>query len=207
MYYINLIYIQGNKMQIIIYNQKGGVGKSMLATQIALHFDTTIIELDPYGMLTKTLDDRVIKIALDAQAPEIESGDVVYDFGGFDDIRLESIAKNATLILLPFNPTINSLGTTLQSYNRVKDLELPVLFIVNGYIKESDIEDAISFLAEHTQEEIDCFAIPHTRALQTAENEGISIIELAKSSGLKQHTYKKISSVMQDLMRKIEDYN
>ena len=30
-------------MQIIIFNEKGGVGKSMLATQIALHFDTSII--------------------------------------------------------------------------------------------------------------------------------------------------------------------
>jgi len=194
-------------MQIIIYNQKGGVGKSMLATQIAVHFDTTIIELDPYGMLTKTLDDRVVKIALDEQAPKIEAGDVVYDFGGFDDIRLETIASNATLIIIPFNPTINSLGTTLESYNRVKNLELPVLFVGNGYIKESDIEDAIGFLVEHTQDEIEYFAIPHTRALQTAENEGVSIIELANSGGLKKHTYKKISSLMQELMKKIEDYN
>jgi chromosome partitioning protein len=194
-------------MQLIIYNQKGGVGKSMLATQISLYFDTTIIELDPYGMLTKTLDDRVIKIALDEQAPEITSGDVIYDFGGFDDIRLDTIAKNANLIILPFNPTINSLGTTLESYNRVKDLGLPILFIVNGYIKESDIEDAISFLLEHTQEEIEYFSIPHTRALQTAENEALSIIELANSGGLKQHTYKKISTLMQELMKKIEEYN
>lgn len=193
-------------MQLIIYNQKGGVGKSMLATQIALHFDTTIIELDPYGMLTKTLDDRVIKIALDQSAPKIEEGDVVYDFGGFDDIRLDTIAKEADLILLPFNPTINSLGTTLQSFNRVKELDLPVLFIVNGYVKESDIEDAISFLSEHTQDEIEYFSIPHTRALQTAENEGMSIIELANSGGLKKHTYKKISSTMKDLMQKIEEY-
>lgn len=193
-------------MQIIIYNQKGGVGKSMLATQIALHFDTTIIELDPYGMLTKTLDDRVIKIALDQQVPTINEGDVVYDFGGFDDIRLDTVAKEADLILLPFNPTINSLGTTLESYNRVKQLDLPVLFVVNGYIKESDIEDAINFLAEHTHDEIEYFAIPHTRALQTAENEGVSIIDLANSGGLKQHTYKKIASHMQALMQQIKEY-
>lgn len=194
-------------MELIIYNQKGGVGKSMLATQISLYFDTTIIELDPYGMLTKTLDDRVIKIALDEQVPEIKSGDIIYDFGGFDDIRLDAIAKKANLIIIPFTPTINSLGTTLRSYNRVKNLEVPILFIVNGYIKESDIEDAINFLREHTKEDIEYFSIPHTRALQTAENEAISIIELANSNGLKKHTYKKISSVMQELMKKVEEYN
>jgi len=193
-------------LQIIIYNQKGGVGKSMLATQIALHFDTSIIELDPYGMLCKTLDDRVISIGLDKEVPSIESGDVVYDFGGFDDIRLNQVAKNVDLIIFPFNPTINALGTTILSYNRVKKLNVPVLFVVNAYIKDNDVVDAIDFICENTNEEIDYFAIPHTRALQSAENEGVSIIELANGGGLKKYTYKKISSIMKDLMKKIEEY-
>ena len=193
-------------MQIIIYNQKGGVGKSMLSTQIALNFDTSIIELDPYGMLSQTLDDRVLRVELNEEIPKIEDGDVVYDFGGFDDIRLDDISKNANLIIIPLNPTINSLGTTLESYERVKKLEVPVLFIVNAYLKDSDVEDAISFLSENTQDEIEYFSIPHTRALQTAENEGVSIIEFANSSGLKKHTYKKIASVMSSLMKKIEEY-
>ena len=85
-------------MQIIIYNQKGGVGKSMLSTQIALNFDASIIELDPYGMLSQTLDDRVLRVELNEEVPKIEEGDVVYDFGGFDDIRLDEISKNANLI-------------------------------------------------------------------------------------------------------------
>jgi chromosome partitioning protein len=193
-------------MQIIIYNQKGGVGKSMLATQIALHFDTSIIELDPYGMLSQTLDDRVVKIALDEEVPEITEGDVIYDFGGFDDIRLDKLSSNTDLIIIPFNPTINSLGTTLESYERVKKLEVPVFFVVNAYLKENDVDDAIGFLSENTQDDIEYFSIPHTRALQTAENEGVSIIDFANSSGLKKHTYKKISAVMNNLMKKIQEY-
>lgn len=193
-------------MQIIIYNQKGGVGKSMLTTQIALYFDTTIIELDPYGMLTQTLEDRVVKIGLDEDIPNIQSGDVVYDFGGFDDIRLDIVAKNTDLIILPFNPTINSLGTTLDSYNRVKQLNLPILFVVNAFINQNDVDDAIGFLSENIQNDVEYFCIPHTRALQTAENEGVSIIELANSTGLKRHTYKKISKTMHDLMITIKEY-
>lgn len=193
-------------MQIIIYNQKGGVGKSMLSTQIALYFDATIIELDPYGMLSQTLDDRVIKIGLDEKVPKIKSGDVVYDFGGFDDIRLDKISKKADLIIIPFNPTINSLGTTLDSYNKVKNLEVPVLFVVNAYVNDSDVDDAVDFLNENINDDIQYYAIAHTRALQTAENEGVSIIEFAKSSGLRKHTYKKISKTMNNLMKTIEEY-
>ena len=48
--------------------------------------------------------------------------------------------------------------------------------------------------------------VPHTRALQTSENEGLSIIELANSSGLKRHTYRKISKTMTDLMEVIKEY-
>lgn len=194
-------------MQIIIFNQKGGVGKSMLATQIALYFDATIIELDPYGVLTQTLDDdRVYKVALNEDIPNITSGDVIYDFGGFDDIRLDAVSKNADLIIIPFNPTINALGTTLESYKRAKQQKLPILFIVNAIIKDQDATDAIDYLKETTKDDIEYFIIPHTRALQTSENEGQSIIELANTSGLKRHTYRKISSTMVELMELIKTY-
>jgi len=194
-------------VQVIIFNQKGGVGKSMLATQIALYFDATIIELDPYGVLTQTLDeDRVYKVGLDEDIPEITEGDVVYDFGGFDDKRLDVVSKNADLIIIPFNPTINALGTTLESYKRASEQNVPILFVVNAIIKDQDALDAIEYLKETTRDDIEYFIIPHTRALQTSENEGQSIIELANSSGLKRHTYKKISATMTELMKLIKSY-
>lgn len=194
-------------MQIIIYNQKGGVGKSMLATQLALYFDTTIIELDPYGMLSDTLGDEVVyKVELNENVPKIKEGDVIYDFGGFDDLRLDEVAKNSDLIIIPFNPTINSLGTTLKSYKRVKEQNLPVLFVVNAALNEKDVQESIEFIKENTQDEIDYFVIPHTRALQTVENEGVSIIEFANSNGLRRHTYKKISAIMKEFNQKIEEY-
>lgn len=194
-------------MQIIIFNQKGGVGKSMIATQIALHYDMTIIELDPYGVLSKTLDDeRVYKVALDEDVPEVKSGDAIYDFGGFDDKRLDIVSKNADLIIIPFNPTINSLGTTLESYQRAKEQNLPILFVANAVIKEQDAIEAIEYIKETTQDDIDYFVIPHTRALQTSENEGESIIELSQSSGLRKHTYKKIGTTMRELMALVKNY-
>ena len=194
-------------MQIIIFNQKGGVGKSMLATQIALYFDATILELDPYGVLSQTLDsDRVYKVGLNDSIPQITSGDVIYDFGGFDDKRLDIVSKTADLIIIPFNPTINALGTTLESYQRAKEQNTPILFVINAVIKEQDATDAIDYLKETIKDDLDFFVLPHTRALQTSENEGRSIIELASSTGLRRHTYKKISNTMRELMQLIKTY-
>ncbi|MAD42061.1 MAG: hypothetical protein CL623_06680 [Arcobacter sp.] len=194
-------------MQIIIYNQKGGVGKSMIATQLALNFDATIVELDPYGMLSDTLgDDVVYKVGLNENVPSIKEGDVIFDFGGFDDLRLDDISKNADLIIIPFNPTINSLGTTLKSYKRVKEQNVPILFVVNAVLNEKDVDESINFIKENTKDEIEYFVIPHTRALQTVENEGVSIIEFANTSGLRKHTYRKISATMKELVKTVEEY-
>jgi len=110
------------------------------------------------------------------------------------------------LIILPFNPTINSLGTTLKSYERVKKQNIPILFVVNAVINDKDVDEAISFIVENTKDEIDYFVIPHTRALQTVENEGVSIIEFSNSSGLRKHTYRKISATMKDFINKVEEY-
>ena len=195
-------------MQIIIFNEKGGVGKSMLATQIALCYKASIIELDPYGVLSQTLnDDIVFKVGLDEEIPIINQGNVIYDFGGFDDARLSTISKRADLIIIPFNPTINSLGTTFNSYKRVRELEVPILFVANAVIKEQDALDSIDYICEYANENIDYIIIPHTRALQTSENEGKSIIDIAQSTPLKKHTYKKINFIMFKLMDKINEYN
>ena len=189
-------------MKITIFNQKGGVGKTMLATQIALYFDLKIVELDPYGILKSLMPDRVIKLGLRDEIDE-NLNNVVFDFGGFDDLRLEQVAKQSDLVIIPFNPTLVSLGGTKVGL-KVKDLNYNILFIVNGYIKEQDIKDAIEFLEEHIKEPIEYFAIPFTRAVQTAENEVVLIIDLPKQGGLKRHTYSKIAGVFENLMKIIK---
>ena len=186
-------------MKITVFNQKGGVGKTMLATQIALYFNLKIVELDPYGILKQLMPNKVIKLGLRDNISE-NIDDVVFDFGGFDDARLDKIATMSNLIIIPFNPTLVSLGGTLKSYYKVKDLNDNILLIANGYIKEQDVKDAIEFLEEHIKESIEYFAIPFTRAVQTAENEIVSIIDLPKAGGLKKHTYSKIARTFENLM-------
>ena len=191
-------------MKITIYNQKGGVGKTMLATQIALYFNLKIIELDPYGILKSLMPNRVIKVGLRDKIDE-NLNDVVFDFGGFDDLRLENVSKQSDLVIIPFNPTLVSLGGTLKSYYRIKNLNQNILFVVNGYVKEQDVKDAVEFLEEHIKEPIEYFAIPFTRAVQTAENEVVSIVDLPKQGGLKKHTYSKIAKNFEELMEIIKN--
>ena len=170
-------------MKITIFNQKGGVGKTMLATQIALYFDFKIVELDPYGILKSLMPERVVKLSLRDKIDK-NLDNVVFDFGGFDDLRLDQVAKQSDLVIIPFNPTLVSLGGTLKSYFKIKDFNGNILFVANGYIKEQDVKDAVEFLKENIKESIEYFSIPYTRAVQTAENEVVSIIGLHKQGDL-----------------------
>jgi hypothetical protein len=48
---------------------------------------------------------RIIKLGLRDEIDE-NLNNVVFDFRGFDDLRLEQVAKQSDLVIIPFNPTI-----------------------------------------------------------------------------------------------------
>jgi len=197
---------------IVVANWKGGTGKTTVASTVAKYFDAVIIDLDNYSVLEETLvdennNDRVFKLALDEPLPTVENTNVVYDTGGFDDKRLYDILKIADLIIMPFSATINSMGTTLNCYNELKKYSVPILMVVNAVVKDSDAFEAMNYLQEYTRDEIPYAIVPFSRAIQTAENKGISAIELYNTStGLGKHTYKKICNTMLELMKIIKEY-
>jgi chromosome partitioning protein len=196
-------------MEIVVFNVKGGAGKTMLTRELSLYFDTLIMDLDPYGYgLTEEIfgSDRVVTLGLEDDIPTVEEGDVVYDFGGFHDSRLSTASSNADLIIIPLIPTIVNMKGAIESYNIVREFEKPILFVINSVYNDSDRDQALEFIQENIKEDIDYFTIPNTRALQTAENEGMSIIEFANTNNFKKHTYKKITTVMLSFMEKIKEY-
>lgn len=181
-------------MKIAIYNHKGGVGKTMLSRELSQILDMQIIELDPYGHLSSLLPNAK-KLSLQEALPSLKN--TIYDFGGFADNRIKAL--DADLIIIPTIPTIISLQATIESFLAVKDFCQNILFILNCAINENDVAQAIDFLQENLNQEINCFVVPHTRALQTSENSCKSILEVANANPLSKHTYKKITSTFNEL--------
>jgi len=196
-------------MQIVVMGSKGGCGKTTISVQMALNLDTLLVDIDPYG--DGTLEeiygtDRVLTLGLESSIPVIEEGDVIFDFGGFEDSRIPTACLNANLVIIPLIPTLYNMKATIRAYKIAKESGKPILFIINRVLNDSDAEQALNYLKENIKDEINYFIVPDTRALQTAENEGISIIELANSKPFLKHTYKKICAVMSELTDVIRDY-
>ncbi|DAB38479.1 MAG: hypothetical protein A2023_00555 [Sulfuricurvum sp. GWF2_44_89] len=193
-------------MNITVVNFKGGVGKSMIAHQLISGFGFYGCEVDPYGSLSDRLPERVERIDIQQKHLEKPKHETIFDFGGFDDIKLDQAISYSDLIIIPFIPTLETIQGTVDTLVRVASANKPILMIPNMSQKENDINDAKFVFEETLGFEIEMFPIPMSVALQTAINENRSITELSQQGGIKAYAYKKSSKLMVDLHDKIREY-
>lgn len=195
-----------NDHNIVICNFKGGVGKSLIAHQLITSYDYKGIEIDPYGSLSLRLPQKVQKVDIYAsELPEITKN-TIFDFGGFDDLKLEQSIKLSSLVIIPFIPTFESVQGTIDTVNMIKNIDppleslnVPVLFLANMSQKQNDINEAYNLFKNELKTNIALFTMPLSVALQTAINENRSIIEMAQGKGLRAYAYKKAASIIIEL--------
>lgn len=190
---------------ITICNFKGGVGKSLLAHQLITSFGFNGVEIDPYGSLSERLSDKVIKIPLEQKKLDTYTN-TVFDFGGFNDIKLELAVKQSDLVIIPFNATLETLQSTIDTINIVKEFDKPILFVANMVQKPEDLKEVAVILHDLLGFECEIFAINLSAAYQTAINQNASILDLAKGGGLKAFAYKKAAESIKELKNSIDNY-
>ena len=193
-------------MNITIVNFKGGVGKSMIAHQLISGFGFNGCEIDPYGSLSDRLPEQVERIDIQQKSLERPKKETVFDFGGFDDIKLDQAIGYSDLIIIPFIPTLETIQGTVDTLVRVASANKPILMVPNMSQKENDINDAKFVFEDTLGFEVEMFPIPMSVALQTAINENRAVEELTKQGGIKAYAYKKSSKLMEDLHSKIREY-
>jgi len=191
---------------ITIANFKGGVGKSLIAHQLITCFDYYGVEIDPYGSLYERLPDKVIKVDVTEKRLPATSDKSVFDFGGFDDIKLDQAVERSNLVIIPFIPTLESVQGTLDTLNRIKEHNKPILLVANMVQKPEDVNDAKFVFEEVLGFEVEVFQMPISVALQTAINENKGIVELANQGGIKAFAYKKAKKIIEDLNDIINSY-
>lgn len=194
-------------MNITIVNFKGGVGKSMIAHQLITGFGFRGCEIDPYGSLSDRLPDQVERIDIQQKHLAQPQGETIFDFGGFDDIKLDQAIGYSDLIVIPFIPTLETIQGTVDTLVRVAPMNKPILMVPNMSQKENDISDAKFVFEETLGFEIEMFPIPMSVGLQTAINENKSIIELTRQGGIKAYAYKKGANLVRELHALIREYD
>lgn len=193
-------------MNITIVQFKGGMGKSMIAHQLITGFSYKGVEIDPYGSLANRLPDSVISIPINKKDLDKPTENTIFDFGGFDDIKIDQAIKYSDLVIVPYVPTVESVQSTIDTLQRIVMCNKPILLIANMALKKEDVIDASAVFFDVLGFEVETFFIPMSPTLQTAINENQSVIALAQQPGIKAYAYKKMAATIQELHNVILSY-
>lgn len=113
-------------MKLIIWNLKGGQGKTVLSLAIAMLEGYYVVTNDVHSPIDEVIgEDRALRMGMRDPLPEVPDGlDLIYDFGGYPDARIIDAAKQADYVLVPIiyesplemQVTLNALGE-IEKYN------------------------------------------------------------------------------------------
>jgi len=192
-------------MNITILHFKGGVGKSLIAHQLITSFGFNGVEIDPYGNLAERLPEKVKKVDLSEKTLG-NYKNTIFDFGGFNDVKIEYAIKQSDLVIIPFNATIETLQSTVDTINVIKEYDKPILFVANMIQKPEDIKEVSIIIQDILGFECEIFMMPSSAAYQTAINQNVSILDLANAGGIKAFAYKKAATKILELKQIIDNY-
>jgi len=110
----------------VIWNLKGGQGKTVLSLAIAMLEGAFIVTNDVHSPVDEVLgSERALPLKMTESLPTVPSDvPLIYDFGGYPDARIIDAAKDAEFVVIPIvyesplemQVTINAIAE-IEKYN------------------------------------------------------------------------------------------
>jgi len=137
-------------MRIVVWNLKGGQGKTVLSLNLAMLEGAFVVTNDVHSPIDDVLgEDRALRLSMRDELPNVPPEiPLIYDFGGYPDARIIEAAKAANHILIPIvyesplemQVTINAISE-IERYN-------PNITIILNKAKAGDYERAYEVLGK-----------------------------------------------------------
>jgi len=196
--------------KITIYTLKGGSGKTTLACAIALEDeDWAIITNDVHSDLMSALRDekRFLVLGPDHDLPskeELEGADIIFDAGGFLDLRMIEAIKMSDYVIVPVTDFGKKLDTErfLATIFEIEQYNKNILIVLNK-ITEENAKKSRDELRKHKYP-YPIFEIKNNQAFEIMLNEGVPVSEIVKRGGLFRRWYDPVDSQLQKLVKHIK---
>lgn len=193
-------------MRIMVYNFKGGVGKTGIALNIALTMDFNYITNEVLNPLEDLLEEGTyIKLRRDQNVPILDDEfNVVYDFGGYIDKRAIKALNDSDVVIIPTKNEQLDLTVTVNTIQEIEPYNNNIIVVAN--MSEKGDFESVQAVMNNNYPEYKVFEIKKSRAIPNIFVKKISVQAMTEKGGLNAWNFKKVNEQFIELTKELKTY-
>ena len=191
-------------MKIVVWNLKGGQGKTVLSMAMAMLEGFYVVTNDVHSPIDEVLgEDRALRMGMRDGLPEVPPGiDLIYDFGGYPDARIIEAAKQADCIIVPITyESPLEMQVTINALSEIEKYSDRIVIVLNK-AKPGDYDRARTVLAEFDYA-YPIFEVKQSTAFSRAIEQKKSLQQMVDESPLFSFHYSKPLEQVRSLIKAI----
>ena len=197
-------------MSFVVYSIKGGVGKTTLSVQISQMFDYTYVTNDSHSSAHNLMPEEKGFLVSSEEYDEIPFDEnIVYDFGGFKDTRINNIIKQANKIIIPTLTSIVDVQATMATLKDVAQINKNIIIAINRTKNNNKAIELKEYLTEEIKKsfqdlEISIIFVRESSVLEDSLFDCEYVETKAGTNRFKRHIYRNAIEDMTILKKDLE---
>ena len=198
-------------MSFVVYSIKGGVGKTTLSVQISQMLEHTYVTNDSHSSAHNLMPEEKGFLVSSEEYEEIPYDDnVVYDFGGFKDTRINDIIKQANKIVIPTLTSIVDVQATMATLKDVIEINKNIILVVNRAKNNNKATELKEYLADEIKKldsniNIPIIFVRESSVLEDSLFDCEYVETKAGTNRFKRHIYRNAIEDMIELKKTLEN--